>query len=151
MKKNEVVTRLVKGAVMTALASNTVGDGYTVNAVPQGTVAQDVAVNNSAEVSNQIAGGAFNFTITEHEYSWSHAQEREFHKLLAAEASGSIQPEQLLRLEELNAYRNRFRNPMPAESILLQLRRDRLVEKTAELLKEYVEFEKIANQTRRAA
>jgi hypothetical protein len=77
--------------------------------------------------------------------------EREFRKLALEEVKGTLTAGQALRLEELNRWRDRLLHPQSAEEILLQIKRDRLLERMEGLLKEYVEFQEATGKKRTAA
>lgn len=77
--------------------------------------------------------------------------EKEFRKLALEEAKGTITGAQVKRLEQLNQWRDRLLNPQSAEEILKQIKRDRLLARTEELLDEYVELQKPTDNTRTAA
>lgn len=82
---------------------------------------------------------------------WTPALEREFSKLALEELKGTIQADGMHRLEQLTNLRNRLQEPLSSEELLMQIRRDRILEKMADALSEYVKFFGTANQTRRPA
>ena len=59
--------------------------------------------------------------------------------------------EQLSRLERLSLLRDRLDSPRSVEDILRQLKHDRVLQKMAEALKDYVEFRQDANKKRPAS
>lgn len=90
-------------------------------------------------------------TVRQHPRDWDKRMEREFRKLALEEAKGTLGHDQAARLEELSSWRDRLLCPPSAEEILLQIRRDRLLEKTEELLEAYVQFQEATDRKRAAA
>ena len=90
-------------------------------------------------------------TLSKNPTEWNKQMEQEFRKLALAEAKGTLSKEHAARLEELTAWRNSLLDPPTPEEILLQIRRDRLLEKTEELLRAYVEFQEGTGKERAAA
>lgn len=82
---------------------------------------------------------------------WTSAMEKEFRKLALEELKGTITPKEVARLEELTTMRNRLQDPLTAEEMLMQIRRDRVLEKMADALDQYVKFHQSANQKRPTA
>ena len=82
---------------------------------------------------------------------WDKKLEQEVRKLALLEAKGTLSQEQAGRLEQLSEWRNSLLDPPPPEEILLQIRRDRLLEKTEKLLRAYVEFQEATGKKRVAA
>ena len=60
---------------------------------------------------------------------WTPAKEREFRRLALEEVRGAINPTESSRLNELERFRNRLMNPQTPEEILMQIKRDRILEK----------------------
>ena len=79
---------------------------------------------------------------------WTKGMAREFRQLALAEAKGVATDEQMQRLEQLSRWRDSLDNPRPADEVLLQLKRDRLLEKISETLRQYVEFQQAAGKKR---
>jgi hypothetical protein len=77
--------------------------------------------------------------------------EREFRALALEEAKGSISSAQAKRLEELNRWRNQLLHAPSSEETVVQLKRDRLLARIEDLLREYVEFHEVADQKRTSA
>jgi hypothetical protein len=77
---------------------------------------------------------------------WTPKLEKEFRALALQEVKGTLAAESRARLDELNWIRDTLQNPRPTEEILLQLRRDRVLDKITEALEEYAEFYESANQ-----
>lgn len=90
-------------------------------------------------------------TMMEQPTEWDKRMEHEFRGLALEEAKGTLTGEQAARLEVLSDWRNSLLNPPPAEEILLQIKRDRLLAKTEELLRAYVEFQEATGKKRAAA
>ncbi|MHB8519514.1 MAG: hypothetical protein ACYDH9_02035 [Limisphaerales bacterium] len=90
-------------------------------------------------------------TVTQPPSEWDKDMEREFRKLALEEAKGALTAEQAFRLERLSYWRNNLLCPSSSEEILLQIKRDRLLKKTEQLLKEYVEFQEATGKKRAAA
>lgn len=90
-------------------------------------------------------------TIGEVPGEWDTELEREFRKLALAEAERTLTAEQVGRLEQLNGWRDQLLHPQPAEEMLLQIKRDRLLNRMEEVLNDYVEFQEAASKTRAAA
>ena len=90
-------------------------------------------------------------TLSKSPSEWDKKMEQEFRKLALLEAKGTLSKEQAARLEQLSDWRNSLLDPPPPEEILLQIKRDRLLEKTEELLRAYVEFQEATGKKRVAA
>ena len=90
-------------------------------------------------------------TLSKSPTEWDKKMEQEFRKLALAEARGGLSKEQAARLEELTDWRNSLLAPPSPEEILLQIKRDRLLEKTGKLLRAYVEFQEATGKKRVAA
>ena len=83
---------------------------------------------------------------------WTKANEKEFRRLALKEAAGQLSEIELRRLNRMSKARDQQSSPLSAEEVLLQIRRDRILEKMADLLEEYVEFtESTGNQGTAAA
>lgn len=94
---------------------------------------------------------ASKYSFTPLQNQWDKKLEREFRTLALKEAKQDLTPADRHRLEELNTLRDRLLNPQPAEEILAQIKRDRLLSRIQEILNEYVEFEEATRKTRAAA
>lgn len=152
-KQNRFVTRLTRGAVASGIAGACL--------VPQAHSAQpfvdradgviDKALIESIPVEHTIGttSAATHFiSVGESIQEWTPALEREFSKLALEEVKGTIQRDRMHRLEQLTTLRNRLQDPLSPEELLMQIRRDRILEKMAEALRDYVKFFGTANQTR---
>lgn len=125
------------------------------SSVVQSAVAQELACSNRTELpeatTRTIENGAFVMTMTQTPSIWDKRLEREFRKLALDEAKGPIADADARRLNQLNLWRDQLLCPLTVDEILLQMKRDRLLTRMENLLKEYVEFQESANQTRFAA
>ena len=83
-------------------------------------------------------------TWTKTPSKWDKRLEREFRNLALEETKGTLTNAGALRLEMLSLWRENLRCPLSSDEILLQIKHDRLLEKTEQLLKEYVEFQETA-------
>jgi len=90
-------------------------------------------------------------TLRQTPTEWDKRMEREFRKLALEELRGSLTTEQAKRLDQLNGWRDRLLCPQPAEEILLQIKRDRLLARMQEIINDYVEFQAAAGKKRAAA
>ncbi len=90
-------------------------------------------------------------TLRQTPTDWDKRMEREFRKLALEELRGTLSAEQAKRLNELNGWRDRLLCPQPAQEILLQIKRDRLLARMEEILNDYVEFQEGAGKKRAAA
>ena len=113
---------------------------YAAAATDRATLPEDHSADEAATV-----------TLSKNPTEWNKKMEQEFRKLALAEAKGTLSKEDAGRLEELTAWRNSLLDPPTPEEILLQIRRDRLLEKTEELLRAYVEFQEATGKKRAAA
>lgn len=82
---------------------------------------------------------------------WTSAMEKEFRKLALEEIKGTLSQQQQERLDGLAKIRDGLFHPRPVEDIFIQLKRDRVLDKLAEALKEYVEFQASTHQAGRSA
>jgi hypothetical protein len=105
----------------------------------------EVAFNDRAglpvESSHSDSGGSVVITLALSPEDWTKAMEREFRRLVLAEAKGALTAADAARLEQLNHWRDQLNHPRPTEEILAQLRRDRVLDRIAQSLKDYVEFQ----------
>jgi microcompartment protein CcmL/EutN len=143
MKSNVFVRKFARKAAFTSLAG--------VCLVPQGHVGV-ISQSLSATESATTEGNRFqaprtitrseNVTLSFHPSSreWSKADEKEFKHLALREATEDITQEEMKRLNRLSSLRDHNSNPLSAEEVLLQIRRDRILERMAEVLHDYVEF-----------
>jgi hypothetical protein len=154
MRSNIVITRLARGAVASTVAAWLMPQSHNeVIANPVGGCEAAFTDRTSlpdAATEGESHGTTF-VTVTQAPSEWDKQLEREFRKLALEEAKGTLAPEQSERLEELSHWRDNLLCPPPPEEILLQIRRDRLLEKTEELLRAYVEFQEATGKKRAAA
>lgn len=150
MPNNTFVTRLSRGAV-----ASTIAIGYLVPESHSATADAAVMIQEIAMPERTFApemagysedGGSVIVNMPESPKDWTKPMEREFRQLALGEAKGNLTGEQMARLEALSVWRDRLSNPRPAEEVLLQLKRDRLLEKISDTLRQYVEFQKSAHK-----
>jgi hypothetical protein len=154
MRSNTFVTRLTRGAVASSLAvSWLVPEKHSATVAPP-VVAREAVVTDQAtmpsEAGHAESAGLVVVNLRETPKEWTPGMEREFRRLALDEAKGTLTADARTRLEELNLLRNRLYNPRSAEEVLLQLRRDRLLEKMSDVLRQYVEFQEGARRARSA-
>ena len=155
MKNNTFIARLSRGAVASTLATgclvpeshSVISDGAVLVeefAMPEQTFVPEMAGHSEGR-------GSVILNMPESPKEWTKQMEREFRQLALREATGKLTSDEMPRLEALSVWRERLSNPRPAEEVLLQLKRDRLLEKISDTLREYVEFQKGTNRKRPAA
>jgi hypothetical protein len=154
MKRNDVfVARLARGAVASTLAACLMPKNHTEGA-PTGQVAQEATFAQQTAIpgegTQQGTNKAVLLTMGQARGEWDRGLEREFRKLSVGEAQGTLTAEQLSRLEQLNRWRDQLLCPQPAEEILLQIKRDRLLNRMEEVLNDYVEFQEVSGKARAA-
>ena len=93
----------------------------------------------------------FNRFRVEAATEWTKWMEKEFRRLALAEAKGTLTEEQTNCLNALTHSRNCLLCPPSEDEMLRRIKRDRLLEKLSEALREYVEFEEGASQKRATA
>ena len=98
-----------------------------------------------------IKDGVLTMIIDESDREWTKSMEREFRALALLEARDALTREQARRLGALSQLRDRFLNPRTPEDVLIQVRRDRLLEKISENLQQYVKFQEDASRSRRTS
>ena len=155
MKSDVFVARLARGAAATAVASAWMlpesQTAANVDPVPaQEAVCIDFAGPPDA-ATRSVSGDAIVLTVTRSPAEWDKRMEREFRALALEEARGSISSAQAKRLEELNRWRNQLLHPPSSGETLLQLKRDRLLVRMEDVLREYVEFQEAADHKRASA
>ncbi len=153
-KSDIIVRRLARGTVASTLAMCMVPqfhteDAATRGALPDSAIAElTTAPDQGGQVgTNDASVYSMSPMLTE----WDTHMEKEFRKLALEEAKGTINRARAKRLEQLNQLRDRLHNPQSMEEILNQIKRDRLLARTEELLNEYVELQKPTSNTRTAA
>jgi hypothetical protein len=151
MKNDVFIARLARGAVASTLAACLMPQSHTKEmAAPM--IANETAFSNEAVMPEQGTqegtDKAIVLTMGQAPSEWDKQMEREFRKLAMTEANGTLTDEQAKRLEQLNSWRDRLLCPQPAEEILLQIKRDRLLARMEELLNDYVEFQEAARNAR---
>ena len=153
MKSDVFITRVARGAVVSALATCLTPQTHTATAVPL--VGQESAFNDRVvlpeEGTQRGSEETVVVTLKQPPTEWDPKMEREFRKLAMEEAKGMLTTEQAARLEEMERWRNVLSHPQSSEDILVQIKRDRLLEKMESLLREYVQFQEATGQKRAAA
>jgi hypothetical protein len=153
MRSETVLTKFARGAVASAVV------GGLIPAAQSQLIVADYSVMESSfnlvehscpdeGTVESAKGGEIVLTIDQVPEKWTNAMEQEFRTLALAEATRTITPEQATRLQKLDIWRERLINPRPIEEILLQLKRDRLLEKITVNLREYVQFQESASRSR---
>ena len=150
MKNNRFVTRLKRKAIASTVASVCLVPQAHSAEIPAPLRVGEAVFNDRAiapdEASNTAAGGAMVLTVSQAPTEWTRKMEREFRRLALEEARGLLSSNQMARLEELSRWRNQLEQPRTTEEVLSQLKRDRLLEKIAEALREYVQFQEDADK-----
>ena len=155
MKSDVFIARLARGAAATAVAGAWILPDNQVAAMvrpgpPQEAACIDVAgLPDGATVS--ASSESVVMTLARSPSEWTKRMEREFRSLAFCEAKGSSSIEQAERLNELTRWRNQLLHAPTSEETLRQLKRDRLLARMEELLKEYVEFQEGEGRKRASA
>jgi len=153
MKKSDIIlAKLGRGAASTVLATALAAHSQTAETALL--VPADDAVLSCPSVESKPGNAtesSVNWVCSSAPSEWDKKLEREFRKLALLEAQELISKDDSRRLEELNRWRNELEFAPTADDILLQLKRDHLLSKMGNLLREYVEFEESANKKRFAA
>jgi len=149
------VTHLARGMAASTLAGVSIGpQSHTAFAglpMEPSEVALAECPKLPQETTQSTGGGCVTVRLSRVPEEWGGKMEREFRALALEEAKGTLTAAQRARLEELSVWRDRLVEPRLAEEVLLQLKRDRLLEKISEALKEYVEFQAGTDNARPAA
>jgi len=155
MQSSAFVTRLRRGAVASSLALAWLPPEKCSAGMVSPVVAREVAVTDSPALagksSHAVTSELVVPNVAEMPTEWTRSMEREFRRLALDEAKGTLTADARARLEELNLLRDRLYHPRTADDVLRQLRRDRMLEKISDTLRQYVEFREGAGQTRPAA
>ena len=155
MKKPDVIVRtLARGMMASTLGVTFSPDAYNALSDVALTLPQSVAVTVTAIPSIQAAPETTrqpSAIVVRLDQEWDHRMEREFRRLALKEATGALAQSDARRLDELTRLRNRLLCPQTPDEMLLQIRRDRLLNKTKELLNEYVQFKHATDQSRSAS
>jgi len=155
MKRDVFIARVARGAAATAFAGAWIlpdnrAATMACPAPPQEAACVEVtALPNGTTISS--ANNSVVITLARTPSDWTKKMEREFRSLALSEAKGNLIDEQTGRLNELTRWRNQLLQAPTSEETLRQLRRDRLLARMEELLKEYVEFQEGAGQERASA
>lgn len=155
MKNNTFITRLTRSAVASSLAAGwLVPEKYSAITTPPLMVREAVVTDQAnlpQESSHPESEGLLVVNLPEVAREWTRKMEREFRRLALSEAKGTLSAVDSARLEELSLLRERLHQPRPAEEVLRQLKRDRLLERISETLRQYVEFQEGAGKKRSPA
>jgi hypothetical protein len=151
MKRNIFATKLARSAAASAIFGSAVIPAHQATAaVLPPRAAQEFTFPETPilpEQEQQISSeGNFVITMPESPSAWDKKLEREFRSLAMAEANSTISRENAYRLEQLGHWRDQLLNPQTADEILRQIKRDSLLVRMENLLKEYVEFKEASGQ-----
>ncbi len=150
-KPDVFVARLTRGAVTSTLAASAclLPQPHTEVAPPPPTF-HKAAFTDQAAFQKVGAHEATDrnvvYTLWQTPSEWDKRLERAFRKLARQEAARALSAQDSARLNRLNRWRDRLLCPQSPDEMLLQIRRDRLLARTEELLKDYVEFKKVAGK-----
>jgi hypothetical protein len=149
MKSNVFVARMARNAVLSTLAGVCLMPQAHVGLLPQPLKATDTTTpgGNRFEEPETITSSAnVIVSIPQNPKEWTKANEKEFRALTLKEATGAITRGEMRRLNWLSRTRDHCLSPLSTEEVLLQIRRDRILEKLADVLQEYVEFNRSTGQ-----
>lgn len=153
-RSDRFLAKVSRGAMVSTLAATCIiPDQQTFQTSPPSANSYVTAEPAFLEQLQEIAHSPSTITLSISEFplEWTKQMETEFRRLALAEARGDIEDVQLVRLELLGRYRDRLLHPRTPDEILLQLRRDRILTKMAETIRQYVEFTEISNRKRPTA
>jgi len=146
MNNDAFVTRLTQGAVASSLALGWLAPEKHSAFVTAPTAAHVSAVTEPAklpeESSHRGSEGRVLMDLAQPLREWTGRMEREFRRLALSEAKGTLTPETSSRLEELSLLRERLDAPPSSEEVLLQLKRNRALERISAALRVYVQCQK---------
>lgn len=147
------LAKISRGAIVSTLAANFIAPEQQTEQMPAASPDQFVMTHPSITGHPILAQAQpiVTLAIPDVPGKWTDEMRSEFRKLSIAEATGKLSSDGLGRLEVLSQYRERLLSPRTTEEILLQLRRDRILARMAETIKEYVEFKDGADRTRSCA
>lgn len=153
MSNNTFVVRLTRGAMASTIAAGCLvpekhSDWEYPRVSVQETTFTDFSPESAAAGQSEDTNSVI--LLIPEPKEWTKGMEREFRQLALGEATGALLPEQLSRLEQLSKWRDHLVHPRTVEETLLQLKRDRLVEKISETLRQYVEFQQSTGKKRSA-
>ena len=155
MPTNTFVARLSRGAVASTIAGGWLVPDSHSEMVDAAIVAQAVAMPEQTFMPEMAGhsedGRSVIVNMPESPKEWTKRMEGEFRRLAFGEATGKLTPEEMNRLEALSEWRERLSHPRPADEVLLQLKRDRLLEKISEALRQYVDFQESSHKKRPAS
>jgi len=154
MKNNVFIARLAHGAVVSTIAACVMPQSHTDQATSPAVGHESAFTDRTRTPDDGTQRGpeqVVTVPMSKAVSEWDKQMEREFRKLALAEVKGTLTAGQTLRLEQLNRWRDRLLHPQSAEEMLLQIKRDRLLERMEGLLKEYVEFQEATSKKRAAA
>ena len=155
MANSTFVARLSRGAVASTIAVGCLVPESHSAIADAPVAAHEIAMPEQTFLRGTAGhsedGGSISLHMPESPKEWTKQMEREFRQLALGEATRSLSTEQLARLEALSVWRDRMINPRTADEVLLQLKRDRLLEKISDTLRQYVEFQESAHKKRPAS
>jgi hypothetical protein len=150
--KDTFVARFARHALASTVAGTCfVPKDYVAMAAPQpisGEVAffDNATLTGDASYSNEKGSRIISWKQAPED--WTPNMEKEFRSLALEEAKGVLSPSHAARLEELSHWRDILQSPCSADETLLQIRRDRILEKISATLEEYVEFHQATGKKR---
>lgn len=156
MKSNVFVTRFARKAALTSLAGVCLMPQDHVGAIfqPLPAIGSAATSGNRFQDPGTIATSKtenLTFSIRQPSEEWTKADEKKFRRLALKDSVQNITAEETRELNWLSMTRNHLLKPQSTEEVLLQIRRDRILEKMAETLREYVEFTETARNKGAAA
>lgn len=153
MKNGVFIARLARGPVASTVAACLMPQSHTEKAASP-PVAREMASTDRTSMpyqgTQEGTDRAVVLTLRQAPTDWDKRLEREFRRLALEELRGTLTAGKAKRLDDLNRWRDRLLCPQPAEEILLQIKRDRLLARTQEIIKDYVEFQEAAGKKRAA-
>jgi hypothetical protein len=148
-KAGTLITRLAQSAAATSMIGGIAfgrGDNASTSEANPAIGEASAIVEPVAAISaNTLSENAsIRFSVASDYDEWNDELEKEFRSLALKEAEGTLSADSSARLHELNWLRDTLKVPRTSEEILLQIQRDRIVDKLSAALEEYVEFQKAA-------
>jgi hypothetical protein len=151
MRSDVFIAKVAHGAIASAIATFMATNSQTSAALVPMVGHESAYIDPRITPAESTQCGAANSLVLSFPQSptkWDKKMEREFRQLAFQEARGQLTTEKALRLAELDYWRERLVNPSSPEEILIQIKRDRILDKMQEALKEYVEFQESTSQKR---
>ena len=149
MNNSTFVARLTRGAVASSIALGCLvaekRSAVVDVALQAGGETREVMANNFTNLgeadSSTSNASSVTISLREDPKEWTKRMEREFRELAFNAATGTLTSDQRQRLGLLSALRDRLIAPRTSEEVLLELRRNRMLERISEALRCYVEFQ----------